>query len=119
MDWTGGLIEPPRIPALPAKSRKPNRPPSLRVHSPHKAQKLRGLPEVATPWGLTPHQVLIVRHLADGLSNEQIGKALGLNIKTVEVHVANLYERMQAVETALINRVRAAVLWDRFTRKAA
>ena len=118
MNVFAALISPPVLRGIP-KQRKPNRHPSLRVRTPEKAQKIRGLPVVDTPWDLTPHQVLILRHLSEGLSNEEIAGAIGLKPKTVEIHVHNLYDRMQAHVAAPMNRVRAALMWERFTNGRA
>lgn len=123
MNVFAALISPPVLPAAFRTSER-DKPPrrDYRTVNPgdeRYARKLWKLPKVANPWGLTPHQALILQHLSAGHSNAEIGEALGLNVKTVEAHVANAYERMQATETAMVNRVRAAVLWDRHTRPAA
>lgn len=115
-DWTGGLIEPVAPPAAGGGRVIRRDAPLCVVKDPKKARKLYGLPSTPTPWGLTPHQVLVMGHLADGLTNDEIGRAVGLHAKTVEIHVKNAYDRMQPHCPKAINRVRAALMWDRHTR---
>jgi DNA-binding NarL/FixJ family response regulator len=43
---------------------------------------------------LTPREHDVVRLVADGHSNEEIGSALGIGAKTVETHLARLFERV-------------------------
>jgi DNA-binding NarL/FixJ family response regulator len=43
---------------------------------------------------LTPRERDVVRLVADGRSNEEIGAALGISAKTVETHLARLFERV-------------------------
>jgi DNA-binding NarL/FixJ family response regulator len=43
---------------------------------------------------LTPREHDVVRLVADGRSNDEIGAALGIGAKTVETHLARLFERI-------------------------
>ena len=43
---------------------------------------------------LTPREHDVVRLVADGRSNEEIGSDLGIGSKTVETHLARLFERI-------------------------
>lgn len=111
MNFFAGLIDRPATNPEP-KSSKPKR-----ESKPQMRQKLHGVPAVVNPWHLTPHQAFIMGYLALGLGNQEIADRVGLKVKTVELHTRNAYERMQVIELGVINRVRAAVLWDRFTRE--
>lgn len=54
---------------------------------------------------LTPREHDVVRLVADGRSNEEIGAALGISAKTVETHLARLFERVDvASRTELATR---------------
>ncbi len=48
------------------------------------------------PGGLTPRETEVLRLLAAGESNAQIGRRLGLSPHTVERHIANLYRKIGA-----------------------
>ncbi len=43
---------------------------------------------------LTAREHDVVRLVADGRSNDEIGAALGIGTKTVETHLARLFERV-------------------------
>jgi DNA-binding NarL/FixJ family response regulator len=60
----------------------------------------RGLDEVAParpvpshPDGLTPREVAVLRFVAAGLTNRQIADELVLSARTVERHIAHIYEK--------------------------
>ncbi|MCE7946934.1 MAG: hypothetical protein DYG88_05845 [Chloroflexi bacterium CFX4] len=57
---------------------------------------------------LTPRENEVLRLLAEGLSNKQIGAALGLSIRTVKFHLDNLYSKLgvHSRAEALITAVR-------------
>lgn len=42
---------------------------------------------------LTPREADVVRLVADGLTNEEVGQALGVTSKTVEAHLGRVFER--------------------------
>jgi ATP/maltotriose-dependent transcriptional regulator MalT len=44
--------------------------------------------------GLTDREVEVLRHLADGRSNKQIGQRLFISTKTVSVHVSNILAKL-------------------------
>jgi DNA-binding CsgD family transcriptional regulator len=50
----------------------------------------------ASPAGLTPREVEILRLLAAGQSNREIAAALFLSERTVERHIANIYRKIDA-----------------------
>lgn len=45
---------------------------------------------------LTPRELEVVTRLADGMTNQQIGEALGLSARTVKTHVQNLLAKLDA-----------------------
>lgn len=57
-------------------------------------------------YGLTPRQMQVLTHLATGLSNKEIARAINLAEGTVKIHIAALYQtlrvgsRMEAVRVA-------------------
>jgi DNA-binding NarL/FixJ family response regulator len=50
-------------------------------------------PNVADRARLSPRELDVVRLVTDGRSNDEVGAALGIGAKTVETHLARLYER--------------------------
>jgi HD-GYP domain-containing protein (c-di-GMP phosphodiesterase class II) len=46
------------------------------------------------PGGLTPRQVEVLRLLANGMSNKEIGARLGISARTAEHHVQDIYTRL-------------------------
>jgi DNA-binding NarL/FixJ family response regulator len=56
---------------------------------------------------LTPREQDVLRFLADGASNRQIARDLGLSLKTVQNHVSRILDKLQAADrTQAILRVR-------------
>lgn len=53
---------------------------------------------------LTPRELQVLRHVALGLSNREIGTALGISIETVKEHVQNLLRKIECTD-----RTQAAV----------
>jgi DNA-binding NarL/FixJ family response regulator len=49
---------------------------------------------VASRVHLTPREHDVVRLVTDGLSNDEIGLTLGIGVKTVETHLARIFERL-------------------------
>ncbi len=47
----------------------------------------------ALPPALTPREMDVVRLVADGLTNEEVGVGLGVTSKTVEAHLGRIFER--------------------------
>ena len=63
-------------------------------------------PKTAAPIAtLTPREKEILRHLADGLSNKEIAKLLGISDGTVKLHVKSILRKLNAR-----SRVEAAVI---------
>jgi DNA-binding NarL/FixJ family response regulator len=58
-----------------------------------------------TLYGLTKREVEILQLVAEGLSNEEIGKKIFISRKTVKTHLANIFDKLQ-----VNNRFKAA-LW--------
>lgn len=50
----------------------------------------------STSQHLTPRELEVVTHLADGMTNQQIGEALGLSARTVKTHVQNVLGKLDA-----------------------
>jgi DNA-binding NarL/FixJ family response regulator len=53
---------------------------------------------------LTQREMQVLRHIALGLSNKEIGRSLGISVETVKEHVQNLIHKLDAG-----NRTEAAV----------
>lgn len=45
------------------------------------------------PPALTPRETDVVRLVADGLTNDEVGEALGVTSRTVEAHLGRIFER--------------------------
>jgi DNA-binding NarL/FixJ family response regulator len=54
---------------------------------------------------LTPRELEILQLVAEGLSNEEIGKKIFITEKTVKTHLTNIFDKLQ-----VNNRIKAA-LW--------
>ncbi len=53
---------------------------------------------------LTNREIQVVRHIALGLSNREIGQSLGISVETVKEHVQNILRKVQVTD-----RTQAAV----------
>ncbi len=79
---------------------------------PGDAAKLKGLPGFdATPCGelgsLTPRELEVVRLLADGFANKEIGQQMFISERTVKKHVSNLLRKLDVPNrTAIALRAR-------------
>ncbi|HET9648868.1 MAG TPA: response regulator transcription factor, partial [Microlunatus sp.] len=60
--------------------------------------------DLAGQWGLTTQETEVLRLLAAGFTNAEIGTALFISPKTASVHVTHLLRKLQ-----LSNRTEAAV----------
>jgi DNA-binding NarL/FixJ family response regulator len=47
---------------------------------------------------LTPREIEVLKHIAQGLSNKEIGTLLGTAAGTVKIHVQNILEKLQAAD---------------------
>lgn len=45
--------------------------------------------------GLTRQEMTVLERLADGQSNKEIARTLGLSINTVKTHIANLFAKLE------------------------
>ena len=61
--------------------------------------------DVAAPPPLTPRQHAVVDRIVQGFSNEQIGRELGVSIKTVEKHVSEVFRRWNVASRIGVSRV--------------
>ena len=58
----------------------------------------------APPAGLTPRQCDVLRGIARGRSNKEIARDLGVSVKTVEYHRAELIQRLDLHDVASLTR---------------
>jgi ATP/maltotriose-dependent transcriptional regulator MalT len=65
-------------------------------------------PEATAPYGLTERELLVLRLLAAGRSNGEIGAELFISRKTASVHVSNILRKL-----GVSTRVQAAALAER------
>ncbi|WP_127751834.1 response regulator transcription factor [Devosia sp. 1566] len=56
---------------------------------------------------MTPRQLEVVRHLAEGLGNKEVAQLLGISIKTVETHRATIMRKIGA--RSAVDLVRYAI----------
>jgi two-component system, NarL family, nitrate/nitrite response regulator NarL len=68
------------------------------------AQLLLQRAEATAPDLLTPRQLQVLTMLAEGKSSKQIGFDLGLSSKTVDVHRANIMDRLGLTDVASLTR---------------
>lgn len=52
-------------------------------------------PPAGASHGLTPHEILLVKFLADGHSYQSAGVELGVSINTVRSYIRSVYEKLQ------------------------
>jgi DNA-binding NarL/FixJ family response regulator len=46
------------------------------------------------PWGLTPTEFEVLRYVAKGLSNAEVGEVMTLERRTVRTHLSHIYRKM-------------------------
>jgi DNA-binding NarL/FixJ family response regulator len=56
---------------------------------------------------LSPRELQVLRLIAQGLANKQIGRALGISERTVKIHVGNVFRRLGVADRT------SAALWAR------
>ncbi len=66
------------------------------------AERTRRLAALAQRWALTPRQRQALELLVAGCSNKEIGDALGVTLKTVEVHVGELLRKSGTPSRAML-----------------
>lgn len=59
---------------------------------------------------LSPREREVLRLIVEGLTNKEIGRALGLSPRTVEAHRAHLFDKLQAASLAQLIRQYAALV---------
>ena len=57
-----------------------------------------GARQLSQPEDLTPREREVLDLLADGASNRQIARSLGLSLKTVQNHVSRILDKLQAAD---------------------
>ena len=57
------------------------------------------------PFGLTPREVMIARHVADGVTNREIAERLSISIQTVKHHLTMIFDK-----TRVSSRLQLALL---------
>jgi NarL family two-component system response regulator LiaR len=57
-------------------------------------QHLAGKRERPAESGLTPREMEVLRLLAQGLTNYQLARQLGLSVRTVEAHLTHIYNKL-------------------------
>jgi DNA-binding NarL/FixJ family response regulator len=48
----------------------------------------------SNPWGLSPAELDVLRYVAKGLSNAEVGRVMTLERRTVRTHLSHLYRKM-------------------------
>jgi len=90
-----------QVRALAQRARIPLRPPSG-------ARRQTRPPRVRAPYGLTGRELAVLRLLAVGRTNAQIGAELYISPSTVRVHVTSILRKL-----GVAGRVQAAALAER------
>lgn len=66
-----------------------------------------GNPHAQAALGISPRELTVLEALAQGLSNKEIARRLGISPETVKTHLSRLYERLGARRrTDAVNRAR-------------
>ena len=56
-------------------------------------------------YGLTPRELQVLAGLAVGCTNQELGKTLGMSVKTASVHVSNILRKLDVTRRAEAARV--------------
>lgn len=91
------------IAAITRAARREPAPETSKFHSVRKTLDQKAKVDTGE-WRLTAREVQVLRHIALGLSNREIGRSLGISVETVKEHVQNILRKIQAVD-----RTQAAV----------
>jgi DNA-binding NarL/FixJ family response regulator len=64
------------------------------------------------PWGLTPTEFDVLRYVAKGLSNAEVGQVMTLERRTVRTHLSHIYRKMgvNSHVEAVVMALRAGVV---------
>lgn len=64
------------------------------------------------PWGLTPAEFEVLRYVAKGLSNAEVGQVMTLERRTVRTHLSHIYRKMgvNSHVEAVVMALRAGVV---------
>ncbi len=58
-------------------------------------QSVQARPQAASdPWGLTPTELEVLRYVAKGLSNAEVGQVMTLERRTVRTHLSHIYRKL-------------------------
>ncbi|TFY99083.1 response regulator transcription factor [Ramlibacter humi] len=83
---------------------------AIRQHV-HSRERRQGDREAREKHGqLSPREREVLALIVEGLTNKEIGKALGLSPRTVEAHRAHLFEKLEAPSLAQLIRRYAALV---------
>lgn len=68
--------------------------------------------ELENPWGLTPLEFEVLRFVAKGLSNAEVGRVMELERRTVRTHLMHIYRKMgvHSHVDAVVLAVRAGIV---------
>jgi DNA-binding NarL/FixJ family response regulator len=58
----------------------------------HSVQVQKAEPD--NPWGLTPLEFDVLKYMAKGLSNAEVGSVMSLERRTVRTHLSHIYKKM-------------------------
>jgi DNA-binding CsgD family transcriptional regulator len=84
--WTRGHQQPlPDVIAAAAE---------VRITSPGRASRSKGAQETDRPFGLSPRELDVLRHLVAGKTDREIAGALFIGTRTVETHVSHLFTKL-------------------------
>lgn len=64
------------------------------------------------PWGLTPTEFEVLRYVAKGLSNAEVGQVMTLERRTIRTHLSHIYRKMgvNSHVEAVVMALRAGVV---------
>lgn len=68
--------------------------------------------ELPNGFPLTNREAQVLRHVALGLSNKEIGKSLGISVETVKEHVQNILRKVKAADRtdAAVRAIQAGIV---------